>query len=218
MFASIHDGSMMTAFVQSWVSARDAGRFAYDLMYLNGPYIDSGRVAVARKFLSAPKYADADILLTVDTDIRFTIDHVDRVVAQCSEEDPIVSGVYIGPTPNGLTPLAYRLGVDDPFFPHPRETRLFVEIPFPELAAGSGLVQAQAAGLGFCCFHRSFVEEAFMRSNAPWAEFWLDDAAGEGRHCGEDMSFGMRLWQWGHAITLDTDVHVGHIKRQMIGM
>ena len=212
-FAAIHDGTMRTAFVESWAAGIVNGVFTSTIFIPNGPYIDAGRFGMALEFLG-PKGDGLDRLLPVDTDIKFTLDDVQRLHDLCDETTPVVSGVYIGKTSDGHHPLVYRLA-DDVTDPVNEPSRsMFEAIPAEKLTAGQGLVEAQAVGLGFCMYHRSFVEESIERWRAtggPWAERWITHD-GVGVHVGEDLSFGTRLWEMGLTVLVDTDVQVPHMK------
>lgn len=159
---------------------------------------------------------DSEILLSVDTDVTFTIEDVDRVVERCTPSVPLVSGIYlrtVSKTMADWEPLVYQLAVEDPFVPNSRKTHLFKAMTTEEVSPGNGVIEAQAVGLGFMAYHRSFLEKILgecENGESPWGEFWLPSIEGTPRHVGEDLSFGLRLWRWGHKVTVDTEVQCGH--------
>lgn len=222
VFAAIHDGSMKAGFVQSWANGVYAEHFPVTLWIPNGPYIDAGRNMMAFEFLTNEHALPYEKLLTVDTDIVFTTDQVTQLWELCTEDRPIVSGVYAGNTETGTVPLVYRLAADCPDPTAQASKGMFDPFPVDEVQPGNGVVEAQATGLGFTMYHRSFLIEAFARwaeEGGPWAEMFIpseiempDRTLKIGMHLGEDLSFGVRLWSIGRTISVATDIHLTHLK------
>src|SRR5437773_9576155 len=113
-----------------------------------GLYLHSNRNLVVKEFLLR---ADAEWLLFVDTDIGFTPQHVEELVAAGSAERRILAGLYFVHSRlfGGLVPYWYGTLVPPTFVSAP--TAAHVEIA--------------ACGMGFTAIHISVLAE--MRKQRP---------------------------------------------------
>lgn len=177
--------------------------------------IGANRNKIARDFLDT---TDAEWLWFIDTDMGFTDDTVDRLIAAADPvERPVVSGLcFAGLRPKPKTEHPFRAQryliqptiygyVDEdgevgfrPILDYPRDT----------------IVQCSATGAACLLIHRTALETV----RAAYGDAWFDLAVhptglkGKPRTFSEDMSFCVRLQACGIPVHVDTSVKTTHEK------
>jgi hypothetical protein len=173
----------------------------------SGPNIARARNALTRAFLAT----NAEWLLTVDTDMVFAPDVLDRLIAAA---DPVlrpVMGAFclMQETLDGEgLPTLYEVaeGVNGLGFAR------YTEWP------DDAVIRVGATGTGCLLVHRGVFEilDADERTHDDvWP--WFREASLHGRPIGEDFTFMLRCGVAGIPIHVHTGVRVGHIKSTMMG-
>lgn len=174
---------------------------------------DVGRNQVAEIFVDS----DAEYLWWIDDDMGFAPDTLDRLLAEMSEEVPIVGALCFkwqetDPDPGGgyrtvPLPTVYRwLPSEDEDTP-PR-FKAWMDYPRDQLV--------QVAGTGSACIviHRSVYEAmAERRSEDPsFGQFYDRIRGSDGSLLGEDVSFCIRAASLGLPIHVHTGIGTNHLK------
>lgn len=141
--------------------------------------IDKARNNLVTKFLATR----ADALLSVDTDIIYTPEHVQKLI---DWDLPFVSGAYM----NEFSLIDAAVLGDNG---HPKQ----IGLP-------GGPTEVLFTGAGFTLIQR----EVFEKIAHEWYSFTEED----GWKHGEDWSFCVRVRQAGYKIMLDPEIRVGHLK------
>jgi GT2 family glycosyltransferase len=196
-------------FAESLLSIAMEGATPLDavLRYESGPNISTPRNLVVDEFLRS---YEAPWLLMCDTDMVFTGDALDRLIAVADPvERPLVGALCYSPAAGEVRPTMYEL-TQKPSgelgFAH-RET-------WPE----NTCVRVSATGTGFLLMHRdalTAVEKATGDAAAPW--FRESPVGAPLSLMGEDMTFCLRAAAAGIPVHVHTGVQVGHMKPQMLG-
>jgi hypothetical protein len=162
----------------------------------SGPLIARSRNFLLSRFLAS----DKDYFLSVDTDIQFQTDDLDRLL---DADRDIVSGLYYGLDRNTWDsfPVALRKREDGSLPPIPKDD---LEL---------GLQQVDAVGMGFVLIRRPVVEllGVDLSGGFPFGELVVD-----GRLYGEDATFCTRAKEAGFEVWLQPEVRVGHKKSFII--
>lgn len=174
----------------------------------SGPNIARARNALARAFLAE---STAPWLLTVDTDMVFSSNTLDRLVAAADPDDRPVMGAFCH--------MQETLGG------HPQPTLYEVAEGANGLGFGrytewpdDAVMRVGATGTGCLLIHRSVFErlDADPKTHdAVWP--WFREASLQGRPIGEDLVFMLRCGVAGIPIHVHTGVQVGHMKSSMMG-
>ena len=168
----------------------------------SGPQMEEGRNLLVAKFLETP----AEWLFSVDTDMTFDHDSVERLLATADPvEAPFVGGLCFGINREfGQFPTMYRT-IDG--MPH---------VLFDEL---DGIVSVDATGAAFTLSHRSLFENHMRDSPHQW--FYRQEIGATSKHpggiLGEDLSWCWHLRSEGVPIVVDTSVEAGQIKPSTVG-
>lgn len=160
--------------------------------YETGPVLDLARNQVTEQFLRT----EGDWLLFVDSDMIFTPDLVDRLLAVADPvERPVVVPVCYGMVKKyGVFPTVFR-HIDGQFaiwFDHPTDQ------PF----------QVDACGAGCLLIHRS----VFERTRGMVGRWWDHLLIAGDKPLGEDLAFCVRLGMAGIPIFADPSLDVKHLK------
>jgi len=177
-------------------------RLASIMRVQSGPQMEEGRNLLVEKFLETP----AEWLLSVDTDMVFDYDALERLLTTARERDvKLVGGLCYGINrEHGQFPTMYRT-IDG--MPH---------VLFNELG---GVVPVDATGAAFTLTHRTLFENHRRLGPHPWfhrREIQPTDGH-PGGILGEDLSWCWHLRSEGVPIVVDTDVEVGQIKPSTVG-
>lgn len=180
-----------------------------DVIHFGGLYIDDNRHNIASMFLNHP-YSKAPWLLSIDTDITFSVQDMYALV-DGAKEPGVYSGVYFGPRSDGSRQIFMQ-------------AILFnrTETGWQNLGqVSSGVHRVDAVGMGFCLIHRSVFErmaERYKHLPQPWFHRDTYNVA-DGATCldGEDMAFCLRCKEMGIPVYYNGDVIVTHNKSFPIG-
>ena len=191
-------GEFTEAVTQLCAYETHQGRLAAIVRVQSGPLLAEGRNILVSKFLRT----DAEWLLMVDSDMTFTHDSVERLLATADVEGThLVGGLCYGVSRElGQFPTMYRRVDGMP---------TVVDVP-----AERGVVQVDATGAAFTLTHRD-VFEAYRRDEYhPWFHYRFVPTNGThpGGWLGEDISWHWWLRDKGVPILVDTTVEAGHIK------
>ena len=151
--------------------------------------LDNARNEVVKKFLPT----SAEYLLTLDTDMVFRSEDVDKLLAH---EEPIVSGAYF--VDERPPRAAFANTVDGSI------------VSVSDWEDGA-TIDVEWCGAGFMLIHREVLEKL---GDEPYRQ---DIVAPSGALVGEDYSFCHRAREAGYTVKVDTDVFVGHIKSRILG-
>jgi len=156
------------------------------------------------EFLHNEDFAACDWLWFCDTDMVFPPETLHRMVARAVECDvKILGALCVIVTSDGPVPTLF---IDDP----DTITKVLLDWQPNEVA------QVAATGTGCLLVHRSVLVDMFEQSGGSkncW--FGFDVRTGESGAewaLGEDVSFCLRAREAGHAVWVDTTMHVGHHK------
>lgn len=157
------------------------------LYFNNGTILSEQRVDLAKSALRE----GADWLVWFDSDMRFPVDTIERLIAH---NKPIVAAGYPTRKPPAIEPTQY--------LDHETYKRAYVE------KDDTGLKQIASTGFGCIVVHRS-VFEAMER---PWFHIPWDEKE-QRFDCGEDIWFCRQATKSGFKIYMDCDLskEIAHI-------
>lgn len=171
-----------------------------------GPRLAEARNQVVDAFAKA----DAEWLWFVDTDMVFTPDTLERLLATAEVTGARIVGGLCH-TSKGR-PVMFRLLNDD------LESERIDSWPEGEV------VEVDATGTGCLLIHRSVFAEMKERfgtlpsgAENPYPWFVEGMVSAKGQTFGEDTAFCVRARSLGHHIVVDTAIRIGHIKTHVIG-
>lgn len=217
------DGQNATSFTESLLSAfiHDAQRSGALLRGQGPMFIPTSPMQVAANRSKAAKIllddSEADWLLFIDSDMGFSPDAVDALLAAADPATrPIVGALCFGMRKEGLDsqggfrtvpfPTVYDFrppGEEDPGF-----------VPRYNYAPDA-VVQCAATGAAFLLVHRSALQT--MRESL--GDTWFDRAklSADSEAMGEDLSFCLRAGGLGIPIFVHTGVRTTHLKPVWVG-
>jgi len=198
------DGAFTTSMVELF---RARGSRMDGIVRIEGGLLSRQRNEVVKTFLD---HTDAQWLLMVDSDERFSVEAFDKMLSAAHEKDrPVVAGLYFGtwPTPDSLfpnpIPHLYRQAPDG-----------VSVIPIVEYAENS-VIEIDAAGTGALMVHRSVLEA--IRDSAGESEgdawCWFRDLPIDGKWLGEDLFFCRRIKSLGFPIHAHTGALFSHRRK-----
>ena len=207
VIAYCHPGAVRAEFCASLLATVMEGRTPVDavLTYESGPNISTGRNSLAADFLNGQR---APWLLMCDTDMVFTGDALDRLIAAAHPAlQPVVGGLCFSLVGGEPMPTMYELTQAD--------GRLaFARVPsWPEDAC----VRVSATGAAFLLMHRGALEKVAAKAKDAAAPWFRETPAGPMALMGEDMTFCLRCAAAEIPVHVHTGVQVGHVKSQMLG-
>ena len=178
--------------MQALVRELDAQAIPYDDATVVGDALVSrARSRAATAFLAS----DADVLLTIDSDIWF---QPEDAISLCEKAlaDGVVAALYL--TRNGPQP-ALMLPAGMPII----------------FARGAPLVEVPFVSSGFMAISRQVMEGVIQ--SLPWCDFWpcympfVSDYNGKNVYLSEDWAFCQRAREAGYHVWLDPGVRLGHV-------
>ena len=204
-----HPGVVRAEFCASLLATAMEGKTPLDsvLTFQSGPNISTARNKIVADFLTRQR---APWLLMVDTDMVFTGDALDRLIAAADPvERPIVGGLCYSPLDGDLHPTMYEL-VDK------GTGRIgFVR---PSIVPEDQMVRLSATGTGFLLIHRTALEKVRESAGDVSAPWFREMPVGEPMSLmGEDLTFCVRAGVAGIPIYVHTGVQIGHMKSTMLG-
>lgn len=182
------------------------GRIGARLARFSGANVSHGRNELTKQFLDQ---TECEWLLTLDTDIQFPADLVERLLEQADPaERPVVGGLYFGSSEGQLWPLLYQFA-DDPDQPSGVSTMRLGDYP-------KGLIQVVGTGAGCMLIHRSVLEEMRDAAFDPAFPFYQETSYINDNVTGEDITFCLRVQKLGHPVYVDTRIELGHVKPMVL--
>lgn len=207
--AYLHPGEVPTLFHESLTGLLmhpgERGRVVGKIDRRNGANLSFGRNWVAATFLAQ---TDADWLLTLDADMVFEPDMLDRLLEVADPvERPVVSGLYFGRSEEGIPfPQMYaQVETSDGRIASAR----FENYP-------KGLVEVLGAGAGCMLIHRDVLERMRKAAADPVFPWYQETTEVNGRYTSEDITFCHRVRQLGLPVFVDTRIVCGHVKDMVI--
>ncbi len=174
---------------------------------LSGP-----RNSVVKKFLA---FGEADWLWCVDSDMVFGPDTLEALLQYADPvEAPIVGGLCFAFDEGRVVPTLYDLvGEAD----NPQVVRYNEWKP-------DAMMQVAATGTGCLLIHKTALEKVrdFLPPNRPGqvgfnqAYPWFQETDHDGKPVGEDITFCWRAGICGVPVYVNTGVHIGHVKDQLL--
>jgi GT2 family glycosyltransferase len=156
--------------------------------------LDTARNYIAKKFIEG---TTCDWLLTLDTDMVFTPEDFDTLLASADPvERPIVSGIYFVNERPPRAAAANTVGKSIVSVPDWKEDELF---------------PVDYCGAGFMLIHRSVLEKV---GENPYRQ---DITSPSGALVTEDYAFCERAREAGFQVQVNPQVFLGHIKRFVLG-
>lgn len=144
-----------------------------------------------------------EFLFFVDSDITLLPTTCYELMALCSEEKPVVSGIYTTYGPSGkLIPVIYHLGYN--------EKGEYTMLPHQGRLPADDLMEIDGCGAGCLMIHRSILEK--MQSNYPPNKAWFDTGIYYNVAYGEDHTFCMRVKEMGYQVYAAPNIQVPHEK------
>jgi hypothetical protein len=166
--------------------------------------VSAARNTLTRIFLE--EKTAAEWLLFIDADMGWDHDAIHQLIESADPvERPIVGGLCFGARAGRLFPTIYQLTQVDG-----RPTTVRVDDFEPD-----ALVKCAATGAAFLLIHRDVI--AAMRDKQFNAAFpWFQETELAGQPAGEDITFGLRAGILGYPVHVNTAVHIGHHKSQLL--
>jgi len=197
----------MLAMQGHFVSTGRRGRFLA-MRYGSGG-IAEGRNKAAAQFMEH----DDEWLFWIDTDMGFTADTVDRLLASADKDKrPVVGGLCFAnkeTEPDGLggfltfpVPTIYQWGKD----PATGNTGFVSMHEYPR----NKVVECNGTGSACILIHRSVIQRIFDKSGERW--YTQIQNPDTGQVYSEDLSFCLRCAEHDIPIHIDTSVKTSHLK------
>ena len=186
-----------------------APRLVGKISILSSPRIVAARTDMIEAFLLS---TDADWLLTIDSDMSFDVEDLDRLL-RCADPKrrPIVGGLCFGGGRNTpgqpllIFPTLYRIWTAE-------DGKLDSETikDYPK----DKLFEVSATGAAFMLIHRSVLvamRETFGKDDNPYP--YYSELVVRGKPMGEDVAFCIRAAALGFKTFVHTGVKINHEKR-----
>lgn len=218
--AYLHPGMVHGAFMESLLNL-----LVYDMAFHRRIVDGGGRLAtqasanlagprntIAKQFLA---FGEADWLWMVDSDMVFEPDTLERLLQYAHpEEAPIVGGLCFGFDEGRIVPTLYDLVGEAS---NPQVVRYNEWKP-------DAMMQVAATGTGCLLVHKSALEKVrdFVPPGRPGqvgfntAFPWFQELEHDGKPVGEDIAFCWRAGVAGVPVFVNTSVHIGHVKEQLL--
>lgn len=204
----LHPGEVSGYFCQSLVNLlmwdqATSRRVVGCLNEWSSANVSNSRNDVVRQFLDY----DADWLLFIDADMLFPHTAIDRLLESAdASERPIVGGLCFGINEGILFPTIYVWHDGDENGP---TTARVPDFPV------NTVIPVAGTGAAFLLIHRT-VLEAMRDAEFSKAFPWFAESELSGRPAGEDMTFCLRAGTLGFPVHVDTGLHIGHHKSQVL--
>jgi GT2 family glycosyltransferase len=199
-------------FMESMLALQRASKTVVDnFIYIrSGPNIAGPRNEAVARFLTEYR---APWLLMVDTDMVFTPDTLDRLVAAADpKERPIMGGLCYAETNDGeIRPTLYELAPD-------QSGDGSIAFAWYDVWPENAPFHVGATGTACLLVHRTVFERVasgFGKVDRVWP--WFRESTNGRRRLGEDLTFCIRAGLAGIPIYVHTGVQVGHMKSTMFG-
>lgn len=205
--AYLHPGHCPTHFTESLVRLLEQERrIGAKIDRQSGVNVSHGRNWVVEAFLDRTEH---EWLLTLDSDMAFGADLIDRLLAVADPvERPVVAGLYFGHTDGIPYPHMYRQ------FPDPSDPDRVHSVRLIEYQ--KGLVEVDGTGAGCMLIHRSVLEKIRAAKFDPAFPWYQETSEINGQPTGEDITFCLRVRKVGHPVYVDTRIVCGHVKEIVI--
>lgn len=188
-----------TLFMASLLGMRRVGEVHFDIK--KGSMIFDSRNEVAVDAITQ----EADRVLWIDSDMRFSNDLMERMSARLDEGCEMVCGLFfkrVLPT----MPVIYKRLLPPSEFPDGRKIKqvmAYTDYPKDEL------FEVQGCGFGAVMMTKQLIKDVWDTYNQP--PFIPMD------WCGEDMAFCYKVREMGRKIWCDSSIKVGHIGQVEFG-
>lgn len=205
--AYMHPGQVSGYFCQSLVNMlmfdqATSRRVVGCLNEWSSANVSNSRNDLCRQFLDY----DAEWLLFIDADMLFPHDAIDRLMQSADvDQRPVVGGLCFGINNGVLFPTIYIFHNTEK---GPTTARVS---DFPENA----VVPVAGTGGAFLLIHRR-VLEAFLERGFSEAFPFFQESELAGEPAGEDITFCLRAGTLGIPVHVDTGLHIGHHKSQVL--
>jgi hypothetical protein len=220
--AYLHPGTVHGAFMESLLNL-----LVYDMAFHKRIVDGGGRLSTqASANLAGPRntvvkqflaFGEADWLWFVDSDMVFEPDTLERLLQYADpDKAPIVGGLCFGFDEGRVVPTLYDLvGEDDG-----------IGVVRYNMWPPDAMFQVAATGTGCILIHKSVLEKVrdFMPESRPGqvgfnqAYPWFQEMEHEGQPVGEDITFCWRAGIAGVPVYVNTAVHIGHVKQQLLSI
>lgn len=202
-----HPGEVSGYFCQSLVNMlvydrATEGRIVGCINEWSSANVSSARNRICRSFLDY----DAEWLLFIDSDMLFPHEAIERLIESADvDERPIVGGLCFGIDRGVLFPTIY-------VFHDTEKGPTTARVPaYPE----NSIIPVAATGAAFLMIHRR-VLEAFLERGFNESFPWFQESELAGQAAGEDITFCLRAGVLGFPVHVDTGLHIGHHKSQVL--
>lgn len=228
--AHLHPGEVSTSFAHSLQRTlmadlagnrrlHDGRRFGVIPTLSGAGQIHKGRNQAAAAFLDGDAHAGAEVLVFVDSDMGWSPDAFEAVVAAVESDParfPVVGGLCFGAVPVGEDRAT--AGINQRWFPTLYEWAgdgFTTRFALPEHEA---LVEVAATGGAFVAIHRSVLTAIRAAEGDVWFDPVSIEVPGrrEPRTFGEDMSFCFRARQLGFPTWVHTGAETSHRKQMWV--
>lgn len=165
--------------------------------------VSNARNAVVRTFL---QQSTADWLLMLDADMTFDHSLVEDLLHNASRDRaPVVGGLCFGQEDGRLFATLYGVAKNDEHGVH--------MVRYDDFPA-DGMFQVAATGAACVLMHRTVLErvEQAEAAKGNTAYPWYQEGTIDGKVCGEDVTFCLRVGALGLPVFVDTGVRLGHAK------
>lgn len=184
------------------------------LYHQSGPHLALGRNQIVRKFLSG----DCDYLLMVDSDMEFTPENVDQLLA---DDLPLVAGTCYSTFGGNQWPAVFH-SCNDSVGKRTMRPIMGWNDGWPNYPSTDSppsgiqpLIEVEAVGAAFMMLRRDTLVKMAERYEEPMP--WFAEDIRDGVPYGEDLSLCLRLTDMGGSIYVDRRVQIGHYKTVKLG-
>jgi hypothetical protein len=210
----VHPDYVRAEFMASMLTLQRAAKTPIEaiLHKHSGPLIASARNDLVSLFLNERK---SDWLWMVDTDMIFTGDTLDRLLAAALDRDVKIMGglCFADFEAEGVRPTLYETIQDE-------TGRAGFVLAWYNQWPEDQVMEVGATGAACLLVHR----DVFTRVAAGWQSEkvdrtwpWFRESTNGNRRVGEDVTFCLRARVRGFTVNVHTGVKVGHMKSRMIG-